>query len=77
MPPVRSGAATGAEGPAGECAEVDMATTLSPAPGRVVLWKGTKNVNDFCCEVTHKSHNGSFHRVKDQVDEGPGDALSG
>ncbi|MFF3728925.1 hypothetical protein ACFYXM_00985 [Streptomyces sp. NPDC002476] len=54
-----------------------MATTLSPALGRVVLWKGTKNINDFCCEVTHKSHNSSFHRLKDQVDEGPGDALSG
>ncbi|GAA2450534.1 hypothetical protein GCM10010433_60630 [Streptomyces pulveraceus] len=61
------------EGPAGECAEVDMDMTLAPAPAPVVLWEGTKNVNETCCEVTHKPRGHGAERVN----RGRGDAQPG
>jgi len=38
--------------------------TLSSAIAPGVLWKGTKNVNVACCEVTHKPHARTPDRVR-------------
>ncbi|GAA2953473.1 hypothetical protein GCM10020227_20700 [Streptomyces flavovirens] len=40
-----------------------MVTTLDREAVIGVSWKGTKNINKTCCELTHKPHTPSPARV--------------